>query len=241
MLVLSDHEIFGKSYRKKTRVQEEDLAPHRLVPGPEARRLRGAHQPRHRHLPEDRADGGGRRGAGLPPHRIRRRRQALRLPGPDHHGAEVHRHRGEEARASTPWGRNRHGTGSRRRSRSPSRRSRPELIKIYSARRALKGFQFPPDTLWQEEFESQFELRGDPGPDHRHRGREGRHGEPRSPWTGSSAATWASARPRWPSGPPSRRSWRAGRWRCWCPPRCSRCSISPPSRSASPATPSRST
>lgn len=32
-----------------------------------------------------------------------------------------------------------------------------ELIEIYSKRSALKGFQFPPDTLWQEEFESKFE------------------------------------------------------------------------------------
>jgi len=37
-----------------------------------------------------------------------------------------------------------------------------ELIKIYSARRALKGFQFPPDTLWQEEFESQFDYEETP-------------------------------------------------------------------------------
>lgn len=37
-----------------------------------------------------------------------------------------------------------------------------ELIKIYSARRALKGFQFPPDTLWQEEFESLFEFEETP-------------------------------------------------------------------------------
>jgi transcription-repair coupling factor (superfamily II helicase) len=32
-----------------------------------------------------------------------------------------------------------------------------ELIVIYSKRNALKGFQFPPDTQWQEEFESLFE------------------------------------------------------------------------------------
>ena len=37
-----------------------------------------------------------------------------------------------------------------------------ELIKIYSARRALKGFQFPPDTLWQEEFEALFEFEETP-------------------------------------------------------------------------------
>ncbi|MBN2080546.1 MAG: transcription-repair coupling factor [Spirochaetes bacterium] len=37
-----------------------------------------------------------------------------------------------------------------------------ELVKIYSARRAMKGFQFPPDTLWQEEFEALFEFEETP-------------------------------------------------------------------------------
>lgn len=33
-----------------------------------------------------------------------------------------------------------------------------DLIDIYSKRKSLKGFQYPPDTLWQEEFESKFEF-----------------------------------------------------------------------------------
>ena len=33
-----------------------------------------------------------------------------------------------------------------------------ELIEIYSKRAALKGFEFPPDTEWQEEFEALFEF-----------------------------------------------------------------------------------
>ncbi|PKL37689.1 MAG: transcription-repair coupling factor [Spirochaetae bacterium HGW-Spirochaetae-1] len=37
-----------------------------------------------------------------------------------------------------------------------------ELIEIYSQRSALKGFQYPPDTLWQEEFESLFEYEETP-------------------------------------------------------------------------------
>jgi len=37
-----------------------------------------------------------------------------------------------------------------------------ELIKIYSKRNALKGFQYPPDTQWQEEFESLFEFEETP-------------------------------------------------------------------------------
>ncbi|MBN2403092.1 MAG: transcription-repair coupling factor [Spirochaetes bacterium] len=32
-----------------------------------------------------------------------------------------------------------------------------DLIEIYSKRQALRGFPFPPDTMWQEEFESKFE------------------------------------------------------------------------------------
>ncbi|HPF04630.1 MAG TPA: transcription-repair coupling factor [Spirochaetota bacterium] len=37
-----------------------------------------------------------------------------------------------------------------------------ELIKIYSQRSALRGFRFPPDTQWQEEFESLFEFEETP-------------------------------------------------------------------------------
>jgi len=33
-----------------------------------------------------------------------------------------------------------------------------ELMHIYSRRRALKGYRFPPDTVWQEEFEAKFEF-----------------------------------------------------------------------------------
>ncbi|MGL4368992.1 MAG: DEAD/DEAH box helicase, partial [Spirochaetota bacterium] len=37
-----------------------------------------------------------------------------------------------------------------------------ELIQIYAKRKALKGLQYPPDTLWQEEFESKFEYEETP-------------------------------------------------------------------------------
>lgn len=37
-----------------------------------------------------------------------------------------------------------------------------ELINIYSKRSALKGFRYPPDTLWQEEFEALFEFEETP-------------------------------------------------------------------------------
>ncbi len=37
-----------------------------------------------------------------------------------------------------------------------------ELVEIYSRRNALKGFSYPPDTRWQEEFESRFEYEETP-------------------------------------------------------------------------------
>ncbi|MGQ9842081.1 MAG: transcription-repair coupling factor [Spirochaetota bacterium] len=37
-----------------------------------------------------------------------------------------------------------------------------DLLKIYSQRKALKGFQYPHDTMWQEEFESKFEYEETP-------------------------------------------------------------------------------
>lgn len=37
-----------------------------------------------------------------------------------------------------------------------------ELMKIYSKRSIHKGYQFPPDTMWQEEFESMFEYEETP-------------------------------------------------------------------------------
>jgi len=37
-----------------------------------------------------------------------------------------------------------------------------ELIEIYAKRKALKGFQYPPDTAWQEEFEANFEYEETP-------------------------------------------------------------------------------
>ena len=79
-------------------------------------------------------------------------------------------------------------------------------------------------------------LRRDARPAEGHRRREGRHGVASARWTAWCAATSASARPRWPSGPRSRRCRTASRWPCWCPPRCWPSSTSPPSATASPAT-----
>ncbi len=61
----------------------------------------------------------------------------------------------------------------------------------------------------------------------------------RDRWTGCWSATSASARPKSRCALPSRRSRTAGRWRCSCPPRCSRSSTTPPSASGSSAFPVR--
>ena len=75
-----------------------------------------------------------------------------------------------------------------------------ELIELYARRKQAKGFAFPPDGEWQQDFEARFEYDETedqlPPP-------------PRSktiwstpgPWTGCCAGTWGSARPRWPCGP----------------------------------------
>ena len=63
-------------------------------------------------------------------------------------------------------------------------------------------------------------VRGDRRPGRRHRGGDRRPGAGRSRWTAWSAATSASARPRWRCAPPSSRSAPASRSRCWCRPRC---------------------
>ena len=80
---------------------------------------------------------------------------------------------------------------------------------------------------------------GDARPAEGHRRGQGRHGGRPSRWTAWSAATSASARPRWRSGPRSRRSRTASRWRSSCPPRCSPRSTSRPSATASPRFPVR--
>ena len=89
------------------------------------------------------------------------------------------------------------------------------------------------------EFEAAFRFEETPDQHAGDRGGEGRHASARGPWTGSWRATWATARPRSRSAPPSRRWPRAARSRCWCRPPCSRSSTSTPSPSASSRIPAR--
>ena len=124
------------------------------------------------------------------------------------------------------------GPGPRRgpRDRPGARRAVPD------AGHTSPGHAFAPDTPWQREIEDVVPLHRDARPAQGHRGRQGRHGGGRARWTAWCAATSASARPRWPCGPSSRRSRTASRSPCSCRPPCWPSSTSRPSPTASPAT-----
>ena len=155
-----------------------------------------------------------RRGrARLPAARVPGRRQALRPVRPDRPAAPLHRRRAPDPQ---PAGRQRvaagQGPGAGRGARDrpgaggalpeAGQRPRPRL-RARHAVAARDGGGVP--------------LHRDPRPAQGHRRRQGRHGGASRRWTGWCAATSASARPRWPCGPSSRRSRTASRWPCWCP------------------------
>ena len=124
---------------------------------------------------------------------------------------------------------------AKERVRASVREMAGELLRLYAARQVLHGNAFPADSPLAEGVRGGVPLRRDARPAPGHPGREAGHGGDPSPWTGSSAATWATARPRSPCAPPSRRSWTESRWRCWCPPPCLPCSTIKPSAPALPA------
>lgn len=74
-----------------------------------------------------------------------------------------------------------------------------ELIRLYAQRMQAKGFAFDPDNDWQREFEARSPMRRLTTSSAAST-RSSRIWSGPSPWTGCSAAMWASARPRWPSG-----------------------------------------
>ncbi len=119
-----------------------------------------------------------------------------------------------------------------------------ELLDVYAARVAHPGHAFAePDQLYRE-FEAEFPWEETPDQqkaiDDVLRDLRKAGSGTRGPWTGWSAATSATARPRWPCAPPWWRCWGRSRWRCWCPPPSWRPSTSAPSASASRATRSAS-
>ena len=110
-------------------------------------------------------------------------------------------------------------TKRKNKARKAVREIAAELIKLYAARQATKGYAFGPDTPWQRELEDAFPFHETP--DQLTTVDEVK-GDMRAPsrWTGWSAATSATARPRSRCARRSRRSRTASRSRCWCRRRC---------------------
>ena len=159
-------------------------------------------------------------------------RPALRADRPARPGDQVRRRRGAHPQQD---GRLRLAQDQGAGPSATSSRSPAELIRLYSARMATKGHAFGPDTPWQRELEDAFAYVETPDQLRQHRRGQGRHGEARSRWTGSSAATSATARPRSPCARRSRRSRTASRSRSSCRRPCWSASTCRPSPSATPS------
>ena len=196
-------------------------ARHRPLPRPQEARPCAACHGDFLHLEYD---GGDALRAGLPhrPGQPLPRRRARRRPA-------------GQARRRT-WWEKRQGA-CRREAREHRRRSCCSSTR--SARR-WPGPRLPAARRRVPRVRGDLPLRGDARPGRRRSTTVlGRHAERRARWTAWSAATSASARPRWRCAPRSWRCWAASRWRCWCRPRCWPSSTSPPSPSASASFPVR--
>ncbi len=77
-----------------------------------------------------------------------------------------------------------------------------ELLKLYAERKARPGHAFTGESPWQQEFEEAFEYEETPDQAAGHRRGRPTTWPPRGRWIGWSAATWATARPRWPCARP---------------------------------------
>ncbi|MFQ8819450.1 MAG: hypothetical protein ACLR8R_10060 [Oscillospiraceae bacterium] len=147
-------------------------------------------------------DAGGRGGEGLHQDRLRRRGLPVRPRDPAGPGQQVYRRRRghTSAPSSASWGRrvgpaeNRGQEGRQGPGQGPDRSCMPSGS-------SRPGYAFSPDYPWQREFEESFRLHRRPttscGASRRSRRTWSSHGL----WTGCYAATWATARRRWHSGP----------------------------------------
>ncbi len=112
-----------------------------------------------------------------------------------------------------------------------------DLIKLYSARQRTKGLPSARTPHGRKSWKTLSPIRRRPTSSP-----PSTRSSPtwKSPcrWTASSAATWASAKPKSRCVPPSRRCRTASRWPCSCPPRCLSSSIT--RRSANDSRVSRS-
>ena len=143
---------------------------------------------------------------------ICRRRQALSA-GREHRRAVALRHR--RRRRARPAGRRRLAGEQGAGSRSASATSPDELIKIAAERGAAarRRSLTPPEHRVYDEFAARFPYEETDDQLTRDRRRARRIWPRAGRWTGWSAATSASARPRWRCARPSSRRWRASRWR----------------------------
>ena len=114
-----------------------------------------------------------------------------------------------------------------------------DMLDLQAARSARPGIAFPPDTEWQREFDASFPYQETVDQlatidavkhDMALRGR----------WTACCAATWASARRKWPCARLSRPWTPATKRPFSCPPRSWPSSTPGPSPAECPSTPSRS-
>lgn len=108
-----------------------------------------------------------------------------------------------------------------------------ELLDIYARRAAREGFAFRirrPTTRPSRPASRSRRRRTSKAPSRRWSPICSRPGQ----WTAWSAATSASARPKWRCARRSSPCIAASRWRCWCPPPCSPSSTTTASATASP-------
>jgi hypothetical protein len=142
------------------------------------------------------------------------RRPALRADRPARPGHPLRRRRGAHAATGSAA---RTGPRPRQGPQGTSSRSPPSSSSSTPRGWPPRATPSPRTRPWQRELEDAFPT-SRPPTSCRHRRGQGRHGEARSRWTASSAATSATARPRSPCARRSRRCRTASRWPCWCRP-----------------------
>ena len=138
---------------------------------------------------------------GVPAARLRGRREDS---CPRTRSGASHATRVDRPRRSASWAA-RSGSGPSVEWPGRSTTSPPSSLEIYAARESAARLRFSPDTNWQTEMEDAFPYDGDAGPGRTHRRGQGATWSAAGRWTGWSAATWATARPRSRCAPRSRR------------------------------------
>ena len=75
-----------------------------------------------------------------------------------------------------------------------------DMLELQAARAARPGISFRVETAWQQEFDAAFPYQETRDQLTAIAAIKARHAAPRGRWTACCAATWASARPKWPCG-----------------------------------------